>query len=459
MAGIGFTLRRLTQRDDLLGIFEGYGHSVLISAGPWLFTVFSLGGITFISSTPENLHALNAFRIVVIYNFAFSLVFSGSLILVATRYLADLIYRKDVEEGPGMLLGAYAVLFAVGLLVAGPFYGYWVELAPGMRIAAVVNFQLVSGIWVASVFLTTLKDFNSVTATFALGMASAFGAAVALEEPLGATGVMIGFNIGLAVILFVLTARIFAEYPYGIVRPFAFLGHFKRYWDLALSGLVYNVAVWADKWVMWFSAEREELPSGMISFPDYDSAMFLAFLTIVPALAVFMVAIETRFFEQYQTFYRDIQKHATLDRIRENHRNLMATLIDSSRSVVVLQICIAVTAILVSPYFFERVGVPISQIGIFRLGVVGALFHVLLLFVSIVLAYFDLRRILLSINLLFLAVSVGVSMLTLEWGFAWYGFGYVSAAIVTLAVAYLLLTRELARLPYLAFVKSNASVL
>lgn len=459
MAGIGFTLRRLTQRDDLLGVFEGYAHSVLISAGPWLFTVFAIGGITFIASTPENLHALNSFRIVVIYNFAFSLVFSGSLILVATRYLADRIYLKNVEEGPGILLASFGILFVVGALVAGPFYGAWVELTPGMRVAAIANFQLVSGIWVASVFLTTLKDFNSVTATFGLGMATGFGAAVALEGALGATGVMIGFNCGLGVILFGLTARIFAEYPHGIVRPFAFLGYFRRYWDLALSGLIYNLAVWADKWVMWMSPEREELPSGMVSFPDYDSAMFLAYLTIVPALAVFMVAIETRFFEQYQTFYRDIQKHATLDRIRENHRNLLATLVDSSRSVVVLQICVCITAILVSPYLFERVGVPISQIGIFRLGVLGAMFHVLLLFVSIVLAYFDLRKILLFVHTIFLATSVGVSLLTLKWGFAWYGYGYVAASILTLVVAYLLLARELARLPYLAFVKSNASVL
>jgi uncharacterized membrane protein len=458
MAGIGFTLRRLTQRDDLLGVFEGYGHSVLISAGPWLFTVFAIGGITAVAATPENLHALNSFRIVVIYNFAFSLVFSGSLILVATRYLADRIYLRNVEEGPGMLLASYAILFVIGALTAGPFYGFWVELAPGLRVAAIANYQLVSGIWVASVFLTTLKDFNSVTGTFALGMATAFGASIALEGPLGATGVMIGFNCGLGVILFVLTARIFAEYPYGVVRPFAFLGYFKRYWDLALSGLVYNLAVWADKWVMWFSPEREELPSGMISFPDYDSAMFLAYLTIVPALAVFMVAIETRFFERYQAFYRDIQKHATLDRIRENHRELIATLLDSSRSVVVLQICICVTAILVSPYLFERLGVPISQIGIFRLGVLGAMFHVLLLFVSIVLAYFDLRKILLLAHSVFLVVSVGVSMLTLEWGFAWYGYGYVAASIVALTVAYGLLARELARLPYLAFVKSNASI-
>ena len=45
MAGIGFALRKLARRDDLLGILQGYAHSALVSAGPWVFTVLSLAGI------------------------------------------------------------------------------------------------------------------------------------------------------------------------------------------------------------------------------------------------------------------------------------------------------------------------------------------------------------------------------------------------------------------------------
>ncbi len=46
MAGIGFALRKLTRRDDLIGVIQGYAHSALAATGPWLFTVASLGAIS-----------------------------------------------------------------------------------------------------------------------------------------------------------------------------------------------------------------------------------------------------------------------------------------------------------------------------------------------------------------------------------------------------------------------------
>src|SRR3546814_18485905 len=57
---------------------------------------------------------------------------------------------------------------------------------------------------------------------------------------------------------------------------------------------------------------------GLISNPAYDSAMFLANMTTVPVLAIFIIAIETEFFDRYQAFYRAIEAHATWREIREN---------------------------------------------------------------------------------------------------------------------------------------------
>ena len=68
-------------------------------------------------------------------------------------------------------------------------------------------------------------------------------------------------------------------------------------------------------------ARREIRRAGADHPPAYDSSMFLAYLTIVPALVLFLVSIETRFFEQYVEFYRDIQGHATLQKIRDNHKS------------------------------------------------------------------------------------------------------------------------------------------
>ena len=94
MAGIGFVLRKLTRQDNLLGILQGFAHSALASNGPWLFTIFAIAGLSLLTIHLRGQEELAAFRVIVIYNFAFSLVLSGPLLMVTTRSLADLIYEK-----------------------------------------------------------------------------------------------------------------------------------------------------------------------------------------------------------------------------------------------------------------------------------------------------------------------------------------------------------------------------
>ena len=91
MAGIGFVLRKLTSRGDLLGLARGYAHASVSSSGSWLFTIVALAAITHFGPSFATYADLSTFRLVVVYNFAFSLVITGPLILVLTRYLSDQI--------------------------------------------------------------------------------------------------------------------------------------------------------------------------------------------------------------------------------------------------------------------------------------------------------------------------------------------------------------------------------
>ena len=56
---------------------------------------------------------MTTFRLVVIYNFSFSLVGTGPVLMVATRYLADQIFVKKVNGIVGMFFGALVLLCAV----------------------------------------------------------------------------------------------------------------------------------------------------------------------------------------------------------------------------------------------------------------------------------------------------------------------------------------------------------
>jgi len=460
MAGIGFALQKLTRRDDLLGILQGYSYSIFISAGPWLFTILSLAGISIIGEQQTDAEVILYFRIIIIYNFAFSLVFSGPIILVATRYLADCTYAKTPQFVPGLMLSTIGIVFIISLFMVLPFYGYAVELGDDLlRLAAISNYFLVSMLWITTVFLSNLRNFISFSVIFLFGMSLAFAASIFLmSQEYGTVGLIWGFNFGLAVIIFTTIAKILSEYPYRIIQPFSFVGYFRKYWELAVSGLAYNAAIWIDKWVMWFAPESQVVANIMVYNPAYDFSMFFAYLTIVPAMAMFTVSAETGFFKKYYSFINNIKNHAVYANIRKGHREIVWQLVKSARNIIVLQGAISVVVLFVAPQLIELNRGSIQQLAMFRFGVLGAFFHVLIMFISIILAYFDLRRLNMALHILFFVSNAVFTTVSLYMGTPYYGYGYFLSTIFTFLVGYLMLVFALTKLPYITFIANNPSV-
>jgi uncharacterized membrane protein len=458
MAGIGFSLKKLVAKDDLLGVFRAFGSSAFASSGPWLFTILALGAITFLHHDIFANDQLINFRVIIVYNFSFSLVLSAPVFMVITRYLADRIHMKNVTETPSVMLGSLVLLYLVQLPFAAWYYLYYVNLELPMRIAAMVNLFLITAVWLLGIFLTALKDYNAVSRSFGIGMLIAVIMADFLSDEYKDVGMMIGFSLGVAFTVFTLAAKIFAEYNYRFHNPFAAKEWFKKYWELAAGGVFYNAAIWIDKWIMWHAPEAVTLPSKMIFYPDYDTAMFMAYVTIVPAMAAFIFSVETHFFERYQRFYDNILAHAPYRKIQLDYREIVDSIMVNSRNFIIVQGAIAILAILLAPKLFEWLNVNYMQIGIFRLGVLGSFFHVLMLFQMIILSYFDNRRVVMWLQLIFLLTNIVFTLWSLDMGFPYYGYGYFLSSMVTFLLTSIVLFRHLKYLPYHAFVTNNNSV-
>jgi uncharacterized membrane protein len=458
MAGIGFALRNLVERDNLSARLQGYGHAAIVAAGPWLFTVLALACFEATTRGVLDREELSLVTSLMIYNFSFSLVISGPIVMVLTRHLADCLFARRAEDVPGVLVGALILLWGVQLPVGLAFVVFVLDLSAVNSLLTLVGFLVAGGIWLACVFLSALKNFGSISLAFALGMLVAFVGGTYLSPIYGDTGALTGLTVGLAVIFYVLLGCILAEYPYGIRNPFGFLPSFQKYWDLACVGLFYNAAVWVDKWVMWLSPDGQPVARGLLTNPSYDSSMFLAYLTIVPALILFLVSVETRFFERYVTYYRDVQNHATLQKIRQNHRLVLSAIGEGIRNITVVQGVICYLALLVAPGLIGLAKGGIELVSIFRFGVLGAFFHTLLLFVIILIAYFDLRRILLAVTCLFFASNAALTHAFIPLGAPWTGYGYFLASLISFAVACLASIWCIKRLPYMTFIANNPGI-
>ena len=454
MAGIGFELQKLVHRDDIFGPARGYLYAAAIVAGPWILTVIAIAVISYWSPYADPFGDLSLFRTITLYNFSISLVASAPVAMITTRFLADRIYDGDERESTGALVGS--VLLALGVQLPVPLFLYFVaaDIPAGLALLSCANYFAVAALWVAVVFLSTLKDYAPVIFSFVVGLGLSATCAVLLRG-FGAEGYVAGFTVGLAITLFMTLGRTIAEFRAELAWPANFLGYFRRFWPLAVAALAYNCAIWIDKWIFWMSPSFAVPISGIPTYPPYDGAMFYAHLTLAPGLAVFFALVETGFYTCYRRFYWYVQNHGTLAEIEAAQQELEANAAAGLRLLLAIHLAVAVAALLLAPLIAEALSLMPMQIGIFRFAVVGTAAHGFFLYAIILLAYFDLRRRVLVLSSLFLVLNAIFTLASQYVGYSYFGAGYFLAAVLSAAVAFTLAQREMSRLRYLTFIGNN----
>ena len=91
MAGIGFRLEKILSKNSYLNLLEGYAFSAIVSAGPILLTIFSIGILSVVTLGQVSMREVMVFRSLVVYIYAASLITSSPAQMIITRYLSDRI--------------------------------------------------------------------------------------------------------------------------------------------------------------------------------------------------------------------------------------------------------------------------------------------------------------------------------------------------------------------------------
>jgi uncharacterized membrane protein len=136
---------------------------------------------------------------------------------------------------------------------------------------------------------------------------------------------------------------------------------------LAIGALASAVGVWIDKWIIWTSDYGEVTDIGLVHAPLYDAPMFIASLTVVPALAFFVTVLETTFFDHYRAYVHAIDNHATLRSIELQGEKLIAVTLRTLLAIVVIQAGLCMIVILATPAIVEGAGLQFQQVGILRM--------------------------------------------------------------------------------------------
>jgi len=456
MAGIGFVLRELDRRESVLGAASSAGHGMIVAAGPWIFTVISLALIHRGTSTVLSSEVSYNFRSFVMYAFAISLLATAPVVNVSIRLASDDIYRRDfahvrsryVAAVLGSCLASGVTALGILLLVFG--------LGAEPLLIGVGSTVIVGLIWPTLAFCGAVRDYKGITSAFVLGMLiSILGTIWIARHQYGTPAMMMTFLVGLSVVFFGLASRILIAFPNGAgtigTQMMALIGGLRQNWMLAVGSFAAIAAIWADKWVMWFGPDQVVLANGLASAPDYDGAMFLAYLVMIPALGLFVTAIETTFFEDSRRLLDAIHGRAPLGRIERLSTQFEKRTYQTIYRVLMTLGALCALAILLSPTIAPWLGLRYQQLGIFRLGILSAFFQFIFLSASSIILFLDRQIRFCLLQVIFLCCQIAFTLITIQMGHQYSGYGHLVACALSALVAMAVLDSTLTKIVYLTF--------
>ncbi|MFQ5646205.1 MAG: exopolysaccharide Pel transporter PelG [bacterium] len=454
MAGIGFELEKILDRGTLSSSVQGFFYSAIVNCGPWIFTIIALSLLGSSIDTFLSVAQTAVFRGTVIYVFCFSLITTSPITMVVTRHISDLIYEKNEHKIMGVFISSSILIFIVQSLSSFPFF-LLINGSLFYRFNGFACYLLVSYIWHLMIFISAVKKYNSIVISFGIGMLSALVLGNLIGQSYGLSGVLLGMNLGLVEIAFTLTARVCLEFNEALEFDLTFLKSFSRYWDLALFGLFYNLGIWVDKIVFWYSPTGEKINNLLYYHYPYDSAMFLAYLTAIPALSFFFIVVETEFYRSYRSFFQNILQKRNLREIRLSHASMKKTLIKSFSTMTQFQLVIALIAIFIAPRFIESFQLNWAQLYIFRVGVLAATLQVFILLGSVIIFYLDFRKDAMIVAVVLFFTNWLFTRWSIAAGFENYGYGYFASTFLTFILTFILVNYRFRKFIYFTFFQSS----
>jgi uncharacterized membrane protein len=447
MAGVGFSLRKLYKGDSYGEMIQLYGSAAMISSGPWLISILTLLLIGVLGwRLLPNPTLIGRFQASVTWLFAASLIVSGPLQLLFTRFIADRIYEGRLASVTSNLFGALGVTSVIAALLALAVSPLFSAESLAYRVVLGAGFVTLCNIWIVIVTLSGLKEHGQVLLSFALGYAITFVATLLLA-PWGDIGLLTGFVIGQASLLFFSLSVITSMQPGAKPVAWEFLNRRKIYLGLLPIGFLYNAAIWVDKFFFWLNPLTSQPVIGPLRSSEvYDLPIFIAYLAIVPGMTVFLVRVETDFAERHTEFYNGVRTGAPLHRLESLRDGMTSAARRGIYDICKTQGLTLVLCMVFAPRLLEFFGISELHVPLFYIDAVGVSIQVLLLTVINFFFYLDQRGIVLVLTSLFFVTNTIGTWLSQRLGVEFYGCGFAISATFTCLVGLLLLNRSFAGL-------------
>lgn len=460
-----------TQRLTLSGVFSWilggilirplrtFGASIVIVAGPWLLSVVTLAIIGFGVEPVLGRAAVEDLRLTIIYALCVAPLIAGPIGALAARLI-----RRSVEEDDGRLVSE---IFLTATISAGV-----ITLASAASVSALLGISNI-GIAMAFVFLSvaTALLWTSLSAlaalrlntflivAFACGMVVAILTAFAAARSNLTVEMLIWcFTSGITFCVALALARIVEgrdSTSKGLVEAANEMKHeFIRHRFLALGILFAFCGVWVDKWVLWAGPNGVRSASGFLHFGTYDSVMFVAHLSIIPAFAAMHLLHDGEISRAIREFRDALNRRANFAMLRSSVEALSARVWSGVFAIVFVQATISATLVLIAPIVSDLMRFDFSQFLMLRVGLVAVFVHSIFYLSSAVLVVCGCHRLFAFVQFSFFTANFFFSTVFLTTiGPSVYGL--FASSLIAALLSFLLAFRSLYRYDYLMLVGEN----
>jgi uncharacterized membrane protein len=454
LAGIGFELRKVLKKETLSSIFEAYGYAAVLSAGGWVTSIIAVLLVGFINITIYgNSEDIVKFQVSVTYLISLSLIISGFHQLTFTRFIADKIYDKKEENIVSNFFGIFILNTALSLIFV-IFYVliFLINVKDIYYILIFIfTFILLSNLWILNILAISVKKYKYVVLSYLFS----YMLIVVLSYFLGKYGLsylLFSFFIGNLILFLLLLYLVISNYYFENTLSFEFLKSYKVYFYLMIAGFFFNAGIWADEYVFWYSEVTGYDVIGHIKASViYDLPLFLAYLSIIPGMAVFFLRLEADFAEFYEKYFKGVVEGATLDLLLKYKRSMIDVVRISIKEAIVLQGIFNIILYITAPYLFAFLNLPLASIPLFYIDMIATQLQLLVMNTLAFLFYLDRRRETAIVTLVMLIFNIILPILTIKLGPYSYGYGTAIAMLFSSALGLVYLNKVMMRLEYETF--------
>jgi uncharacterized membrane protein len=463
MAGIGFELKQILKEKSLTSVLKTFGYSAILSSGPWVISMIiilaiGLSNIYLFQNGEPNDIMLKA-SVTYVSALALSSVFTGFLQLPFTRFIADRMYEKRYYLVLPNFLGIIIVIIAIGFFMALALALFIFDTQSNLFILLYTAlFVVLSCVWIANILAASLKLYKHVIIFYLLGYMAIYVCSIFFRE-YELIGLLVSFIIGNSVLFMLLFLGIIYYYPSfnknnkKFIRFDMFKQNYgKFYWKLAWSGMFYNIAIWIDKVIFWFTPivgymVIDKLHASMV----YDFPIFLAYLSIIPGMAIFFFRLEVDFAKAYDDFYRAINKHGTLRQIKRHKQSMIDAVKRSIQEILFIQGIFNIFLFLSAERLFELLLLPKLYLPLFYVDVIGVQLQLGFMSILAYLYYLDRQKEAFYYTLFFVLINALLTWISIQLGPYFYGYGYSVTLLILFVASIHTLNKILQELDYETF--------